>query len=87
MAAAMAVRTGIADVTLGLRAAQVELGLGFVPVARERFDLVIPQDLADLPAIQRLLEVIRSAAFAEVLTGLPGYDPVETGRVLELDAE
>jgi putative molybdopterin biosynthesis protein len=85
MNVAMAVVSGAADAGLGIRAAADALSLDFVPLARERYDLVIPRAYLNDEKIQRLLEIVRSAPFqAQVLT-LGGYEVDETGREVALD--
>ncbi len=83
MAAAMAVKTGIADTALGIRAVPDELGLEFIPVTWERFDLVVPDAHLELPQVRRLLGPLRSDAFRQVLAELPGYDPKAVGQVVQ----
>ena len=58
------------------------LSLGFVPLTRERFDLVIPKESFFQPPIQALIEAIRSERFRRELERLGGYDWTQTGRVL-----
>jgi len=82
VAAAMAVRSGAADAAPVIRTAARALGLDFVPLARERFDLAIPAEHLDHPPVARLLEAVGSPAFREVLERLEGYDPAETGDVV-----
>jgi putative molybdopterin biosynthesis protein len=81
-AVALRVLRGEADVGLATRSVATMLSLGFVPLARERFDLVIPKDTFFQPAIQALLEAIRSERFRRGLERLGGYDWTQTGRVL-----
>lgn len=78
---AAAVASGIADCGLGVRSAALALGLDFVPVSWERYDLVIPAAHGDHPGLVRLLEVLRSAIFITALGAQPGYDVRETGAV------
>ena len=63
-------------------AANSRLSLGFIPLARERFDLVIPNETFFQPAVQALLEAIRSDRFRRGLERLGGYDWAQTGRVV-----
>jgi putative molybdopterin biosynthesis protein len=56
--------------------------LGFVPLARERFDLVIPKARFFQPPIQALIEAVRSERFRRGLERFGGYDWERTGRVL-----
>ncbi|OPX84042.1 MAG: PBP superfamily domain protein [Pelotomaculum sp. PtaB.Bin117] len=58
MAVAAAVKAGAADVGLGIRAAAQALGLKYIGIAQERYDLCIPAEYFDTPYIQRLLEVV-----------------------------
>ena len=64
-------------------AAQV-LGLKFVPVASERYEIAIRRThLAD-PRVAALCDAIESPLFKEVLHRLGGYDTTETGVRREL---
>lgn len=82
MQVAMAVLSGSADVGLGIQAAARMLTLGFVPLTKERYDLVFRKDsLLDRP-IAAVLEVIRSADFKESIRDMGGYDIRDTGKVM-----
>jgi len=82
MAVAAAVLSGAADVGLGIFAAAKALGLDFVPVVTEQYDLVIPATCYETVAIQSLLAVINSAAFKKRVSELGGYHVERTGEVL-----
>lgn len=82
MAVAVAVLSGRADVGLGILAAAKALGLDFIPVATERYDLVIPEKFWPEDKIQALLAVIRSEDFKQAVTNLGGYGVTQTGDVL-----
>ena len=84
MSVAMAVTSGRADVGLGIMAAAQALDLDFIPVSRERYDLVIPSDLLNDDRIQLLLEIIRSSEFIEQVVSLGGYEVEETGKIQEI---
>lgn len=81
MAVAAAVASGLADAGLGVKSAASALGLGFVPVEREEYDLVFHRDFFESETGQRLVEVIRSAAFKRAVERLDGYDTTSTGRL------
>jgi putative molybdopterin biosynthesis protein len=61
------------------------LGLDFVPLARERFDAIIPQDRFFSPAIQTLLSIVGSHEFRGRLEALGGYDGAESGRIIQMN--
>ncbi|MDD5099617.1 MAG: molybdopterin biosynthesis protein [Syntrophales bacterium] len=82
MNVAMAVASGAADVGLGIHAAARALSLDFVPVARERYDLVIPAAYMEDEKIRFLLEIIGSTAFREKALAMGGYEVHETGNVV-----
>lgn len=78
---AAAVAEGRADVGFGIRAEAALRGLDFVPLVRERFDLVArPRDWF-APPLQTLLAFARSEAFGARAARLGGYDVAQTGRV------
>jgi putative molybdopterin biosynthesis protein len=68
---------------VGILAAARALGLDFVPLAVERYELAAPRAQLRDERIQRLLEVLASAAFKKALEGLGGYDTSETAAQRE----
>ncbi len=82
MAVAAAVLSGAADVGLGIQAAARALDLDFIPVVTEQYDVVIPAQYVDTPAIQSLLNVIRSDEFKVRVNALGGYHTKRTGEVV-----
>ena len=81
MAVAVAVQSGAADTGLGIRAAARAVGLDFVPVASERYELVIPEAHLDHEGVRELLAVIGSAEFRRRVEELGGYDATASGQV------
>ena len=82
MAVASAVATGIADAGLGIFAAAKALGLGFVTIVEERYDLAIPVDFLSMPAINVVLETIKTDGFQKRVQALGGYDTRDMGKRL-----
>ena len=80
MAVASAVSTGIADAGLGIFAAAKALGLDFIPIAEERYDLAIPENLLSMPSISVVLEIVATDRFHERVQALGGYDTRDTGK-------
>lgn len=81
-AVGLRVLRGEADAGLATRAVATALSLGFVPLARERFDLVVPKEAFFQPPVQALLDGLRGPRFQRALTRLGGYDWSQAGRVL-----
>lgn len=78
---AAAVAEGRADAGFGIRAEAAARGLEFVPLVRERFDLVArPRDWFE-PPLQRLLDFARGEAFRARAARLGGYDVAQSGSV------
>ena len=82
MEVAMAVLSGAADVGLGIFSAAKMLGLEFIHITKERYDLIIPKENLSAPPIISLLEVIRSPKFKESVSQMGGYDTKETGKIM-----
>jgi len=80
-AVAGAVAEGSADVGLGIEAAALAYGLDFVPLKRERYDLVIPADVWEASAVQALARWLGTDEARGAIGDLGGYDVGETGRV------
>jgi len=83
LAVAAAVQAGSADVGLGIRTAANALGLDFIPLTPERYDLAIPRSFLATTALQNLLTVIRSDEFKRIVTARGGYDVKDTGKIME----
>ncbi len=81
MAVAVQVLAGGADVGLGILAAARALGLDFVPLATERYDLCIPQAVWDDHRVQALLDTMGDAFFRRAVLALGGYDVSPMGRI------
>ncbi|KQC15650.1 MAG: LysR family transcriptional regulator, partial [Methanosaeta sp. SDB] len=79
LAVALAVKSGEADAGMCVYSAARALGLAFVPVARERYELAIPQETLSDPRIGVIVDAVRSEEFKSVLERLGGYDSTETG--------
>jgi len=78
--AAWRVYNGMADCCVATRSAARAFGLDFVPLASERYDLVIRREHLAATAVERLLDTLAQAAFRRELEGLCGYDTRETGN-------
>ena len=82
MNVAVAVLSGRAAAGLGVRAAANALGLDFIPVGVEEYDLVIPKVHWQDERMQGLMSIIRSDAFKQAVLGMGGYGVERTGEVI-----
>lgn len=78
---AAAVAEGRADAGFGIRAEAAARGLGFVPLIRERFDLVMERRHYFGAPVQALLAFVRGPVFAARAERMGGYDVAATGAV------
>jgi putative molybdopterin biosynthesis protein len=80
MAVAVNVLSGSADTGLGVYSAARALGLDFVPLARERYDLVIPRHFAGDHRMMALLALLQNPEFKSAIEALGGYETSLTGH-------
>ena len=79
LAVASSIARREADVGLGIEAAARSCGLDFLPLFRERYDLVMPKENYDSELFAPLLELIASEDFKKVVDQVGGYDTSQTG--------
>lgn len=79
--AALAVLEGQADAAFGLMSVAKQYKLDFVPVIRERFDLLVWRSEWFEEPFQKFLEVCKSPEFEDRVQGMDGYDASGFGRV------
>lgn len=85
LAVAAAVEAGDADVGLGVYSAAKMMGLDFIPVCNEEYDLAIPEEYLELEIIKEFIETIKSEQFKAKLDELGGYDYSNTGTIIGAD--
>lgn len=83
LAVASAVSRGKADVAVGNEkiARQVD-NIDFIPLQKERYDLVIRKEYLNTTEIQTLLKIIRSDAFKNEFEHIGGYYTSEMGKIV-----
>jgi putative molybdopterin biosynthesis protein len=79
---AAAVASGRADCGLAIAAAAQALGLAFIPLFQERYDLVMPGAFARDDLLRPLFEVLEDPKFREAIGKLPGYDVSVMGSTI-----
>jgi putative molybdopterin biosynthesis protein len=82
MAVGVAVASGLVDAGLAVRAAATALGLDFILVASEQYDLLVARPFFESERGELVMEIIRSERFKRAVAALGGYDPTRAGKVL-----
>jgi molybdate-binding protein/DNA-binding transcriptional regulator YhcF (GntR family) len=78
LAIALAIKYGKADIGLGIQAAAKSCGLDFLPLFRERYDLVMTKENYESRLFASLLEIVVSDEFRNVVSEFGGYDVLQT---------
>jgi excisionase family DNA binding protein len=71
-----------ADAGIAIEAVASLLGLDFIPIKRERFDLVVLRDEFFTEPVRNFLGLLHDAEFAREANALAGYDISDTGKIL-----
>lgn len=79
--AAQVIADGMGEVALGLRASAEQFKLAFVPVMRERFDLLVDRKAWFEPPMQDFIAFCRTPAFQAKADAMGGYDISGLGSV------
>jgi putative molybdopterin biosynthesis protein len=79
LAVAAAVSGDKADTGLGILPAARAMGLGFIPLFSEEYDIVIPAEFYESDQLAPMLELIRSPEFQREVEALGGYDTSNMG--------
>jgi putative molybdopterin biosynthesis protein len=82
LAVAAAVSSGLADCGLGIHAAASALGLDFLPLYQERYDLIIPKIHYESQLLMPLLDVLKDRNFREMVDALHGYETSIMGTII-----
>jgi putative molybdopterin biosynthesis protein len=80
LAVALSIAKSEADAGLGIEAAARACDVDFLPLFRERYDLVIPVEKYKSKLLSPLWEIIASDDFRAVVSNVGGYDTSQTGE-------
>ena len=83
-AVAHAIASGSADAGLGIAVAAKAQGLDFVPLAQESYHLVCLKSALDQAPVMALRALLQTPQWTEILLGLEGYTPQQSGQVQSL---
>ena len=79
---ATAVSNGVADIGVGIEKAAKMVGIDFVPLISERYDLVILKTPDTEPLIKTVKDILTSDQFQEEIHLLRDYDITRTGEII-----
>jgi len=82
MSVAVSVLSGRAHAGMAIYASAKALDLDFIPIGRERYDLVIAESTWPDLKMQTLLDIIVSGSFRRMVTSMGGYDVSNSGRIM-----
>jgi len=78
----LSILSGEADVGIATVAVSTLLGLDFIPIACERFDMICDQSVFFQKGVQGLMQVLNGDLFRQRVKNLKGYDFSSAGRIL-----
>jgi len=84
---ATAIAEGSADAGLGALAPSLSLGLDFIPLVWERYDLLTTDEAFYHRPTQTFFEMVKSEWLRQLIETLPGYDARETGQLTVLQPD
>lgn len=79
----LAILRGDADVGLGIQPVAEFLGLRFLPITAERYDLFVPRESLTLRPVRIFFDLLHSSRFLKEARALPGYDMKDSGKILQ----
>jgi putative molybdopterin biosynthesis protein len=83
MGIASAIASGAADTGMGILTAAIARDLEFIPVAHERYDLIVREEHVNTPMMQALIQIITSDDdFRKAVQSLGGYDVSDMGKII-----
>ena len=82
LAVAAAVAAGSADAGLGIEAAAKALGVDFIPLAQEFYELAMTASFYNSSRCREMLDIIVSASFREAVEKMGGYDLQKSGEIV-----
>ncbi|MGI6225066.1 MAG: molybdopterin biosynthesis protein [Peptococcales bacterium] len=79
---AASVKSGSADVGIGIKSAALVYDLDFVSIGEERYDLLMEKDFYNSLKGQILLDIIKSGTFQKQVDDLGGYSTRDAGKIM-----
>lgn len=86
MTVASAVKSGTADVGMGIESVAKVMDLDFIPIGEESYDFLVTKSVFESPLYSKFERVIKSKSFASRLEEMGGYRIESIGKVIDLEA-
>jgi putative molybdopterin biosynthesis protein len=80
--AGLSVLTGKANISFGIRHIANLLNLHFIPLYKERFDLIIPDDYYQSDQVRHFLAFFDQGRLVPYVKDFAGYDTTRTGNII-----
>lgn len=78
----LAIVSGQADVGIASAAISNLLGLSFLPITSECFDMIMDQSTYFQPGVQSFIETLKADSFRSRVEKIGGYDFIDSGKLL-----
>ncbi|MCP4132809.1 MAG: helix-turn-helix domain-containing protein [bacterium] len=82
MEVGLSILSGEANAGMGTVAIANLLGLEFVPVVKESFDMVLSQETFFKKGVQAFIETLNTSEFRKKIASLGSYDFAESGKII-----
>ena len=82
LAVGLEVISGRVDAGIGIKAIASLLGLDFIPLRKERYDLLVAKEHFFEKPVQRFLGLLQEESFRELASVLDGYDVSMSGKMV-----
>ncbi|WP_226528721.1 helix-turn-helix transcriptional regulator [Metabacillus niabensis] len=82
LSVASSISSGEADVGVGTEKAAKIVGLDFIPLITERYDLVMINNKENIEIFNILTDILNSASFKKEIQALGDYDISQTGQII-----
>lgn len=85
MAVGTGVKTGSADVGLGIYSVAKALDLDFIDIGYEDYDFLLPYELLESDRVKEFLQLLKSDEFRNRVEELGGYSFERTGEIIDIE--
>lgn len=82
LSVASAISTGMADIGVGIEKAAKIVGIDFIPLITERYDLVMIKNDSTELLINTVKNILSSSQFRKEIDSLGDYDTSITGEII-----